>query len=479
MKRYITKYLWLFFILLFSNGCDNLLEEELYSQLGAANYLQTEEGLNTVLSGSYHFVNPGPQYYMYKLMTSTITSGIGWGLGGGFEKNFEVYVENFTWLSTFGHINEAWNIYFQGIRNTNIVIDQLDNNETFSPEFSEQKQAEAKALRGYFYYQLYKYFGSVPVFTSSNPESLYQAGASEEEIKNRIEMDLREAANDLPIEQEQFGRITKGGALGMLCKFYLNTKQWQQCINTASEIISLGKYQLVSDYKDIYSHSNEGHNEILWVVPQLSAPREESTNIVAIMSPPDYPLPPGQSTYAARNYVYDSFVNSFNDEDIRKDLIELNYVNKNGVEITGYGEDKSLWWKYPIDPNGVGDQNGIDYIAVRYADILLSKAESLNEINGPNQESIDLINQIRTRAKIENIQLSDFASKETLRNHILNERLWEFYLEGFEREDQIRHGVFISRAKERGLNATDNHRLFPIPQSEIDANPEIVQNPGY
>jgi hypothetical protein len=118
-------------------------------------------------------------------------------------------------------------------------------------------------------------------------------------------------------------------------------------------------------------------------------------------------------------------------------------------------------------------------MTVRYADILLSIAEARNELEGPNQESIDLINVIRLRSRAKAIQLGNFASKEALRAHILNERLWEFYIEGMEREDMIRHGVFISRAQQRGVNAKDFHKLFPIPLSEIEANPNIVQNPGY
>ncbi|HUV83193.1 MAG TPA: RagB/SusD family nutrient uptake outer membrane protein, partial [archaeon] len=130
-------------------------------------------------------------------------------------------------------------------------------------------------------------------------------------------------------------------------------------------------------------------------------------------------------------------------------------------------------------PKGIGDANGIDFMRVRYADILLSLAEALNELNGPNQVSIDLINQIRVRAGTNIVQLSDFSTKESLRDHLLKERLWEFYYEAMEREDLLRHGKFISNAQARGINAQDYHKVFPIPQSEVDTNPMIVQNPGY
>ena len=138
----------------------------------------------------------------------------------------------------------------------------------------------------------------------------------------------------------------------------------------------------------------------------------------------------------------------------------------------------SLIVKFAPDPNGKGFVNGTDLIELRYADILLSLAEALNELNGPNQESVDLLKQIRDRAHASLITL-DGLTKESLRDLILKERRMELYFEAKEREDLIRHGKFISNALSWGALAKDYHVLYPIPQREIDANPNIVQNPGY
>ncbi|SHJ81106.1 SusD family protein [Tangfeifania diversioriginum] len=117
---------------------------------------------------------------------------------------------------------------------------------------------------------------------------------------------------------------------------------------------------------------------------------------------------------------------------------------------------------------------------IRYADILLSRAEALNQLNGPNSESIDLINQIRNRAGLEDIQLADFDTREALVEQILKERRWEFWYEGKRRRDLIRNGKFIEYAHNRGIsNATENHLWFPIPQSAVDANSLLEQNKGY
>ncbi len=137
-------------------------------------------------------------------------------------------------------------------------------------------------------------------------------------------------------------------------------------------------------------------------------------------------------------------------------------------------------WKYVPDPNANGQEHGNDVSEMRYADILLSRAEALNEISGPTQEAIGLINQVRTRAGIPDLQLADFPSKENLRAAILLERGHEFFYEGLRRRDLIRHDKFIEFAKNRGVaNAQDFRKLYPIPIAAINANPLLTQNPGY
>ena len=107
------------------------------------------------------------------------------------------------------------------------------------------------------------------------------------------------------------------------------------------------------------------------------------------------------------------------------------------------------------------------------------RAEALNEINGPNAECISLINQVRIRAGVDEINADDFT-KESLRDFILEERGREFYYEALRRSDLIRHGKLIERALDRGIaNVADYHNRYPIPQAEMDANPNMEQNPGY
>lgn len=470
------------FLVLFS--CDSTLDISPRSEFAPGNFLRTEEGINAVLNGAYIAHNRNAFQYVNYIVLSSASSGIGYILGGGFERNTGEPFRLFTYRADMGFFFQYWLFLYEGIRNANMIIDQLETTDAFSEEFRNLRLAEAKALRARHYYRLFMFFGPVPLITSSTEDTLNKPKATEDEIKNQIENDLLDAVEVLPVVQEDFGRVTKGAALGLLTKYYLNTKQWQKVIEASKQVMDLNIYGLVPEYKDIYSIENEGNEEVVWVEPNIpSADRNNNTTSIypGVFFPPDFPLPEGLSTFAARIHLYDSFVESFPENDSRNssDLIIREYVNTKGETIVGFGSDKSVQFKYPYDPNSVGQTSGLDYIPIRYADILLSRAEALNEVNGPTQESIDLINEIRDRAGVEPLVLNDFSNREDLRDHVLNERLWEFYLEYKEREDLIRHGKFISQAQDRGIEAQSHHVLLPIPQVEVDANLNVQQNPGY
>ena len=388
------------------------------------------------------------------------------------------YGSQFTWDSSIDWFETEWEVLYQAIRDANILLENLED----EGEFNRLVRAEANFIRGWSYYLLHLYFGPTPLYTSSSDE-YNQAKASEDDMQAFIEQELMAAADGLPAEQEEYGRATEGAALGLLCKFYLNTKQWQKSADVAQQIIDLNRYALVSNYADVFSLDNEGNAELLWTLVRTASGAVGNTGgaqyINAHTFPTDYPLLPNQSVYAARTYFFDEFINSFEEGDTRRDMIVTEYVNTSGELIILLGNDQSLSLKYEFDPNANGPGMGNDMPEVRYADVLLSRAEALNELNGPSQESIDLINQVRARAGVSLLSLNSFSTKESLRDHIMKEREWEFYAEAKRRQDQIRAETFIQKAQARGHNAQPFHKLFPIPLSEINANPNLEQNTGY
>jgi len=459
--------------LLFS-ACETL-EENVYSEL-TPRILNTEEGALSLLLSSYSssslvgMGNGGVQYHFL----SSMPSGETWNEGGNIEASLGP-LTNFTWDSNLDFFDGAWTHTYAAIRDANILIRDLPSSNL--PEaVKKQFIAEASFVRGFSYNLLYNWFGPVPLVTAET-EEYYLPKATQDEIQAFIEADLSYAAEHLSAHQPDFGRATKGAALGLLTKFYLNTKQWKKSADMAYQIMALGEYSLLPDYSEVFSLENEGNEELLWVLTRNAQGGAQFIN--ALTFPTDYPLLPNQGVYAARTYLGDEFVLSFEESDVRKEHIVKEYVNIAGQRIQLLGNNKSLSLKYEFDPKASGPGMGNDIPVVRYSDILLSLAEALNELQGPHQESIDLINQVRGRAHASLLSL-DGHTKDSLREHIYKEREWEFFSEGKRREDQIRLGTFISKAVlERNKNAQAHHVLFPIPETELNTNSNLVQNDGY
>ena len=138
------------------------------------------------------------------------------------------------------------------------------------------------------------------------------------------------------------------------------------------------------------------------------------------------------------------------------------------------------------NPSTTGQWDASEYVINRYAEVILARAEALNEIYGPTQEAKDLVHEIRERAfdnykgsKYEK-EINDITDKNAFRAHLLKERGWEFCWEGMRRPDLIRHGELISNAIARGkLMAEPKHILYAIPQSVIYENPNLKNNEGF
>ncbi|WP_420593035.1 RagB/SusD family nutrient uptake outer membrane protein [Robiginitalea biformata] len=477
MKPY--KITLLALIVFFHLGCEKRLDEEVFSELSPSTLFTTETGLSTLLKASYTNAHrSGAVETWGPLHIESMTSGETWGAGGSIE-NLWIALMDFTWDSNHSQLFSIWQTHFSSIRDANIVLDNLDN-ENLSDGFRQVTEAEARFLRGWNYAALYNWFGRLPLYTSSTDDPL-QPRATDEETRAFIEQELEAAAANLPDQATEFGRASRGTALAVLTKYYLNTRQWQKAANAAQDVIELGQYALLTNYSDVFAFDNEGNQELIWAHPKDGATIAAAGNALnALTFPPDFPVPfPSNSVFAARTYLFDDFVNSFEASDTRTSQIITEWTSTNtGELVQGLGNDQSFPNKFPFEPTSVGPWAGNDVPVIRYADILLSRAEALNELNGPSQEAIDLINQVRNRAGATPLVLADY-NQTTLREAILQERGWEFYFEQKAREDQIRHGVFIERAQARGKNAQEFRRLFPIPQVELDANSLLEQNPGY
>ncbi len=477
MKINYIRILAALFLFISIQGCEDLLEEEVYSVLGPSNFFLSAEDAESLLNSAY--ASDQRRSSRDYLLLSELTSDLLIQRGGGLRRSAQL-IEDFTWNATHPFLDGQWGRDYTAIYRSNLIIDRvpdIDMNE----ERKQEILAEARFIRASNYVYLFDIFGPVPLITSSELEiEARPARASREEIVGFIEDELLAASQVLPVEARNYGRANKGIALSVLTKFYLNNKKWQEAAETAQMVMELNKYSLFDQgSRDaLFDIENEENDEFIYIRPNLPIPGL-STTYLAHAAPPSYQFAyPPRANYAAQYQLLDDFVNSFHPDDERKEVIIKEYIDVNG-NLIDLGTDNSRSFKFGEDPNGVGQHMGNDFPIIRYADILLSRAEALNEISGPTEEAISLINEVREVAGVPALSLNNFSSKEALRDHILDERAWEFFTEELRRQDLIRHGKFIELANERGKSAFDYHVLFPIPQNEIDRNPNLEQNPGY
>ena len=472
-------------------GCDSVLDAEVHSQLAPGNYLRTERGIVSTLQAAYAQVAFISGQWINNI--SDWHTDIAWETGGGINRT-AVPIINYTWDSS--SFAPHYSKRYTAIRDANIILENVEASEVSDAQ-KELYRAEARFVRATSYDKLYKLFGPVPLRTSTDQQDLELPRASEEEMRSFIEEEYLAVIPALPEPGQQpgYGRATNGAARGMLTKFYLNTKQWQKAADMAQEVIDMDAYGLYPSHFDMFKVQNEGNEEMIWVFTSLPDQPAVGLNYLNGAFPDGFQRWPrtgltwqeNWANWAAQYRLYDEFVNSFPEGDDRLRALMREYITMQGETVRLLGADNTRSFKFWPDPDAQG-RHGNDLPVVRYADILLSRAEALNELNGPNPESVDLINQVRGRVGVEGISQSDVGSKQALRNHLIMERGWEFHTEGKRREDLIRMGMLIEGsigdykvgAQDRGIeNAQEYHRRLPIIQSAMDANPALEQNPGY
>lgn len=492
MSTFKLKYILLLCLPFLTTGCKSFLEEEVYTEYDPDGFLNDESGIDALLTGAYarsRIIAYDHRNYTY--MMNEFNTDISFETGGGLEKDAAPFIQ-FNWAVNNSFLNSFWSKMYRAIASANSVLilaAQLDN---LDQDKTDRIQAEARFIRGSSYYFLYNLFGPTPLIdipAGATPEEIEEIGkntprASHEEFVSYLIADLEYAAQYLPLEENPIGRATKGAALGYLMKLYLKEKNWEKVAEVTKQVIDSKQYELYGDFTKLFDIVGENNREFIFRAPCL--PQEGyHNNYMAHAFPPNYPIVSNQVNFGAQFRTYSAFYKTFDAADKRRELLIRTYKDNAGktVELledqNGKALDDVRSFKYWPDQNAVGEAMGNDIVYIRYADILLSRAEALNELSGPTEEAIALINAVRQRANVSLLTLGSYPSKEELRTFLLAERGREFYSEGLRREDLIRHGKFISLAQTRGYAAKDHQVLYPIPQQQIDANPKLAQNEGY
>ncbi|KQS27795.1 RagB/SusD family nutrient uptake outer membrane protein [Dyadobacter sp. Leaf189] len=474
------KKLLYIFLLLSVLGCDKPLEEEVFSSFGPNNFFKTADDAEALLNAAYALEQKqGTDGFRNIFVMAEVTTDLLIIREGGL-RGLAQPLEDFTWNASHEFFDVAWTRYYSGIYRANLVIDNVPAIE-LDEERKKQIVAEARFLRASGYIYLYDLFGPTPLITSSISSSEDRpARATKEEFVRFVTDELNAVSEILPVKAKNYGRATKGAALAFLAKFYLNNKEWAKASETAQKVIDLNTYSLFNSANraDLFKLANEVNSEFIYVRPHIAQPGL-GTNYLAHAAPPSYKFKGNpKANYATQLKTLSAFYDSFDPKDQRRQVFLTEYDDLSGKHIV-LGQDDKRSFKFEEDLNATAADLGNDFPVVRYADILLTKAEALNELNGPTAEALGLLNQVHVKAGLAALTLAQLPTKEAFRAQILKERGWEFFSEELRRQDLIRHGKFIEWAKARGKVAFDHQVLFPLPQSEIDRNPNLKQNEGY
>ncbi|HBL34766.1 MAG TPA: RagB/SusD family nutrient uptake outer membrane protein [Porphyromonadaceae bacterium] len=401
MKK-IIKYILIGIIGFSSFSCEGDLEPSLYGNVGNEDAFRTAGDVEAATTALYYelrqkgwapyLFSDGSSFVMDEVVTDEWTTKWAWTsfLNGSWNGVDAMSAGFYNWIAPT-------------ITRCTYNIAQIERSAVAS-EVKDEYIPQIRALRAFFMFDIYRLYGPMPMILEGeraiNPDPDYKPERpSAESVEDFIKTELREAADLLPVAPKIYGRITKGAALHYLLKYQMFKKDWQNALTTANEIIGLNYYSLEDNYATIFSAQNEGNKELIFVVraePIADYGNHTYTNIL----PGDFPSPHGNVIDGWNGHRMPwKFYDTFDPDDKRRELAVAEYKSKGGVQINLRDNDiGALPLKYGIDPEAAGIWAGNDKVLDRYAEVLLFKAEALNELNGPNQESVNLINEIRKRA---------------------------------------------------------------------------------
>ena len=498
--------------LLAALSCTDLTETP-RSALTPANAFRTRDDIMAGLTSVYASLRGAPEngYFNLNEITSNEiivpTRGQDWYDNG---KWLEMYRQTWTpnSASALDDINGTWNDLFGGISRANLVLNAIESAQTPG---QDTVVAELRTLRAFYYYLAMDLFGGVPIVEDTKVEP--RARNTREEVFRFVETELNAARATLPAKWDaaNYGRMTKGAADAILANLYLNaqvylgqvtatgltrgTARWQDAITAADRILNSGVYQLASTYQSNFALDNESSPENIFVIVHVAQPdlgmtfsmRTLHYNQLVAGDTPWNGFAAVAETYnaydaadARRNVWLVGPQRSFNTGQPVTDRagVPLSFtVDIANPEQANEAEGPRLN-KYPPLPGApAGSAQPNDFAFFRLGEIYLLKAEAMNEL-GQTSQALALVNQLRARAFNPPRPLSTSLSQAQAREAILNERLFELAIEGKRRTDLIRAGTYT--AARRFKQAQPGYKiLFPIPQTQLQTNPLLTQNPGY
>ena len=526
--------------------CSCNIDEELDSVYGPDNAFVTEQNAQEAVNGIYRYLNAGTHpstFYLNDMSTDDC-----------FKSGLDYEIMNDNNMSGNVDVARAYNGNWQMIGTANVAIDNINlmDDSRFTGNKKLELLAEAHFMRAFAYYQLTNIFYRVPLITNGFYDAIASPTlATVEQLDAQIEKDLLIAVNALPTSRQNIdgGRPTLGAAYGYLMRLHMRkagylkekgqdaTTSWTTALHYADNLIALGKYTLQPTIWDVFDPSGEAtlyNNEIIFAIRSSENVPSGSSDIALYFTP--WAFNYGWDIFGVPLELYWQFDPA--DERFSKlivgeftDVYDADKVYKVPSDINQTGTlnnetsspivvelAQAYTDKYHYQNAGSYNYNTPNNLPLlRYADVLLSRAEILNELNGVNQQSVDLMNEIRQRAfgnASHDYTVGDFASRDALRSAICDERLFELNNEGVRRVDLIRMGLWKDRLdkymdaikakvekKEQNMGLAsgalraewsvyskfsnsplkryDKRRYYPIPKVYSSRSPDLLNNRDF
>jgi hypothetical protein len=521
-------------LMFFSQSCTDL-DEEIYSEIPAEQFFQTDAEFIAALGQAYSALggigNHGHLWSINEISSDELvvtTKGGDWYDGGVL---LQLHEHEFS--PSNGFFNSAWGFLYGGVNTCNRLIyqfEELAKRDPSKADYSATLVAELRAVRALWYYWLVDSFGNVPLATSFIiPEGAPSpTNTPRAQVYAFVESELLAVLDDLPTAKDAttYGRMTRWAALSILTKLYLNavvytgTPQWDKAIATAEEIINDGPYFLEDNYADNFVINNQNSTENIFVYPydkvfaggfnwRMMSLHYASQGVYRFTEQP-------WNGYSTLEEFYNSYVDPVKNpgpqgpvwkglaqtpEQGTTDTRLVNFIvgpqfNPDGSRATDPGFDVTDPDGAPLTftprlneiyPNGwrqggarigkyeveAGGTGNMsnDFVIFRLGDIILSLAEAKWRKNAADAEALSLVNQIRVRAGVD-------PYGALTADNLLAERGREMFAEMTRRQDLIRFDKWDDAWWEKGVS-DPKYKLFPIPQQQLDSNDQLQPNPGY
>ncbi|WP_367914770.1 RagB/SusD family nutrient uptake outer membrane protein [Leadbetterella sp. DM7] len=424
----------------------------------------------------------------------------------------------------FGEVNtKLWREHYVAIFRANQVLDKINDISFANEQHKQDLIGQVKFLRSFYYFYITTLWDNIPFPLKTSSASDMPEQKTPQEVFAQLETDLKDAIEKLPATRSasDVGRPTKGAAYGLLAKVYMQGHKYSDAVKCFEWLVDgEGKnyYDLVPNYGDNFSNKTENNRESLYEIQfslinrvgfdQTDNYLDPNAQLGTQIEMNQAPVGIGWNNVEARRWLVDYYkrektVDGKND--IR--LFHSVWYNNAGKDFPEradtlvYGNKWRNDWgnrvfikKYSTDASPLYYWNDNNFRSLRYADMLLLYAEALNEVNGPNAKAIECVNRVRQRVKLPTLQNSTYyngatitGSKEAFREHLKIERGLELSLECVRWIDLKRWGLdnqsAIDQLKTRDADFNNfivgKSSRMPIPQSEVDNNPNLSQNPNY